>query len=128
MPREWFPYVHSFYNLDGTKQIRRDASGAYDPTKISCEFDYAWLSHQRMNAHHWQHWTLINDEDGTYPLEIPERYAREMVADWIGAGRAIAGRVDPRPWYEANKDKMALHADTRKLVEGIMDGLRGGPS
>ena len=119
-PGEWFPYVHSFYNPDGSKRSVRDASGAYDPTKVSREFDYAWKSHQQWNAHHWQHWVLINDEDGTYPLEIPEKYVREMVADWIGAGMAIAGRRDPTPWYEANKSKMIMHAETRSLVECIL--------
>lgn len=123
LPREWFHYVHSFYNPDGSKRNVRDVSGAYDPTKVSREFDYAWKSHQRMNAHHWQHWVLINDEDGTYPLEIPERFVREMVADWIGAGRAISGRTDPRPWYEANAGKMILHQDTRGAVEAILAAL-----
>lgn len=120
LPREWFPYVHSFYNKDGSKRKVRDTTGAYDPTKVSREFDYAWKSHQRMNAHHWQNWVLINDEDGTYPLPIPEKYVREMVADWIGAGMAISGRTDPNPWYEANKHKIILHDDTRKLLEGIL--------
>lgn len=112
-PREWAAYVHAFYNADGSKR----APGA------SSAFDYAWKAHQRMNPHHWQHWVLINDEDGTYPLEMPEKFVREMVADWIGAGRAITGRLSPRPWYEKNKDRMSLHARTRSLVEIILSDL-----
>lgn len=120
-PQEWFPYVHSFYNRDGSKRNVRNADGSYDPTKVSREFDYAWKSHQLHNAHHWQHWVLINDEDDTYPLPIPDKYIREMVADWIGAGIAIAGRADPAPWYERNKYKMILHDESRAKIERLLE-------
>ena len=119
-PAEWAPYVHSFYNPDGSKRDVRDESGAYDPTKISREFDRAWLHHLHHNPHHWQHWVLINDEDGTVALEIPETYVYEMVADWAGAGQAITGRVDPCNWYIKNGEKMTLHQQTRELLESLL--------
>jgi len=124
LPVEWIPYTHSFYNKDGSKRKVRNADGSYDPTKVNKEFDYAWRHHQGSNKHHWQYWVLINDEDGTYPLEMPEKYVREMIADWIGAGMAIAGRKDPNPWYQTNKHKMVLHDVTRKLVEDILEELK----
>jgi hypothetical protein len=86
----------------------------------------AWLLHQRRNSHHWQAWILRNDDGSVKTLPMPERFAREMVADWIGAGRAISGRQNPRPWYEDNKHKMQLHPDTRRLVERVMAELEKG--
>jgi len=53
-------------------------------------------------------------------LPMPEKYIREMVADWAGAGRAITGKWDVSDWYEKNKEKMTLHPDTRARVEELL--------
>lgn len=50
------------------------------------------------------------------PEPMPLVYRREMLADWIGAGRAL-GKPDTKAWYLANKDKMKLHGDTRAWIE-----------
>jgi len=39
-----------------------------------------------------------------------------MLADWRGSGRTF-GKPDTRAWYEANRDKMLLHPETRLWVE-----------
>jgi len=121
--REWFPYVHQFFNSDGTPRKVRDASGAYDPNAQSLDFKRAWLSHQR-NPHHWQAHISIGDGGNLTALPMPETYAREMVADWIGAGKAYSGKSNPRGWYEQNKDKMILHPDIRTMVEKLLSRLR----
>lgn len=114
-PSEWTPYVETFY---GDKPSPRDASGAYDPTNVSTAFDYAWLSHQHRNPHHWQYWVLPKDDGSEKILAMPHRYRLEMLADWKGAGRAIHGEnADARAWYLANRDKMRLHPETRAWVE-----------
>jgi hypothetical protein len=110
---EWLPYVHTFYKPDGSKQYAETPS-----------FARAWNAHQKRNKHHWQYWLLTWDRGETVPLEMPEVHVREMIADWIGAGRAIAGRVDPRPWYEDNRDEIILHPGTRRMVERLLDELR----
>lgn len=50
-------------------------------------------------------------------LPMPERYVREMLADWMGAGRAITGRWETPKWYMDNRHNMVLHPDTRAYVE-----------
>lgn len=50
-------------------------------------------------------------------LEIPDKYCTEMLADWVGAGRAIHGKNEVREWYAKNANKMILHPDTRARVE-----------
>lgn len=120
-PREWFPYTQQFFNPDGTPRKVRKASGAYDPNAQSIEFEKAWLFHQ-CNLHHWQAWISIGDNGNLTALPMPETYAREMIADWIGAGRAISGRIDWRPWYKINKDKMILHPETRQWIENQLNG------
>ena len=75
---EFMPYVN--YNFGGDNEKENQIA-----------FDRAWNHHQKRNKHHWQYWLLINDEDGTYPLDMPKVYIREMVADWMGASKAYTG-------------------------------------
>lgn len=103
LPSEWFPYVEHFYG-DKKKDINGD------------KFDYAWFLHQKRNPHHWQWWILQVGEGETHILLMPDKYCKEMVADWRGAGKA-QGKPDTKAWYLGNKDKMLLHPDTRARIE-----------
>ena len=51
---------------------------------------------------------------------MPDRYRREMLADWVGAGQAITGRIEALTWYRKNKNNMVLHDDTRSELERDM--------
>jgi len=120
-PAEWSPYVHSFYNPDGTKRRVRDTTGAYDPNSISLNFSYAWNHHEKNNPHHWGYWVVTSGDYGkTEALPMPETYVREMIADWAGAGQAITGKVDPAGWYAKNGEKFLMHSVTRTLVESLL--------
>lgn len=92
-------------------------------------FSLAWNHHQKTNKHHWEYWIPESGHNrGGYadhqPLPMPESYAREMVADWLGASRAYDG-VWPQsrerwPWLQANLSKIRLHPATRDLVNVIL--------
>jgi len=110
LPGEWLPYARTFYAPDGSSQYEPEAGG----------MAAAWNAHQKRHPHHWQYWMLTWDHGGTERLLMPERYAREMLADWRGAGRAL-GKPDTRGWYLANKDKMQLHPATRAWIETQLD-------
>lgn len=86
-------------------------------------FDYAWLSHQHTNPHHWQHWLLRMDDGSTQAMPMPTQYWKEMVCDWIGAGLAITGKREFKTWYSNNKDKMILHDQTRANVEEMLNRI-----
>jgi uncharacterized protein DUF5662 len=151
LPDEWFPYVHTFYAPDGTKQY-----------KESSDFAHAWMLHQHRNKHHWQYWLtvcipshntaiplpetnylvwdrgnaqrIVKRNSGSsewYELQdpvpsdyviadprtpMPDVFRREMLADWMGAGKAL-GKPKVWEWYEKNKDKMKLNSDTRVWIE-----------
>lgn len=125
LPDEYLPYATYFYGgevfgfpygpPDEVRQERLD------------NFNRAWLAHQHRNPHHWQHWVLREDSGKTFALPMPHKYRLEMVCDWQGAGRAITGKFDSQypyaetaAWYKKNADKMILHEDTRKWVEGFL--------
>jgi len=116
MPAEWFPYVEHFY---GPKPIQCDETGYYHAVGIDDIFDRAWLHHIHYNAHHWQHWMLIQDDDEDKILEMPNDIAIEMICDWRGAGIA-QGTPNTMAWYEKHKDKMKLHPKTRILAEDLL--------
>ena len=109
LPSEWFPYAECFYKKDGTKQ--------YNET---IKFNIAWRLHQHRNKHHYQYWILQCDDGRSVPLPMPEKYVREMIADWTGAGMATSGRSSPVSWYMDNAHKITLHEDTRLMVLQIL--------
>lgn len=118
--REWFPYVAFFYGKrDG--QVGAGKTGYYHKPGTDDAFDAAWNHHQKRNPHHWQYWVLIRDNNDPkfLALPMPDRYVREMVADWIGAGRA-QGNTDNWGWYDANKHKQIMHDETRVEVELLL--------
>ncbi len=105
LPDEWFPYARCFYKTNGEKQYVE-----------SVEFARAWMLHQHRNKHHWQYWlnagvtplqqtnilvwdrgtasiiigSHVYNGDGmiSFRVPMPDLWRREMLADWIGAGRA----------------------------------------
>lgn len=85
-------------------------------------FSRAWLHHLHHNPHHWQHWMF---PDGLTPagsdvvdgvLPMPKHYALEMIADWMGAGRAYQGHWDMSGWLVGNLGKVRLHPETKAYV------------
>lgn len=109
-PSEWTPYVHSFYGPWG-----RDDK----PQWVQDDFEEAWLHHQNRNKHHWQYWMLVQDDDNDKILPMPDRYRREMLADWRGASRAYTGGDNTLQWYSERSDKWPsrLHHETREWIE-----------
>lgn len=101
LPSEWLPYVNQFYG-----------------TPNEGDFDKAWLYHQHRNPHHWQYWVLQYDSGAGDALEMPERYVREMVADWLSVSDVLGS--DVMDWYHKNAGNMKLHANTRMKVNVLL--------
>ena len=106
LPGEWGPYANFFYTTGGT----------------GAAFDRAWLRHIHRNDHHWEHWVLRSETGVVKCLEMPEPVVREMVADWMGAGRAIHGEWRAYKWYVENP-RIELHPATRARVEHLLGDM-----
>lgn len=50
------------------------------------------------------------------PLDMPMVDRKEMLADWMGAGKAL-GKPKVWEWYAANRENIHLHPDTRAWIE-----------
>lgn len=81
------------------------------------KFKIAWLKHQHRNPHHWQFWVGIMDSGNEFIIPMPEKYYKEMICDWIGAGKAITGKDNMGEWYNKNKQNIKLHPETQYFVE-----------
>jgi len=122
LPCEFFPYVEYFYGERARLQKEEWDDSRYWPLtqKYYDAFDRAWLHHQHANPHHWQHWLLREDSGRTKQLLIPDHFVREMVADWMGAGRAITGKWEAAEWYKKNREIIQMPDENRRLVEELL--------
>ena len=75
-----------------------------DDGGVKCVMCGEWVSLERFNDQ-----TLA-------VVPMADRYRKEMLADWRGAGRA-QGTPDTLAWYKANGGKMLLHRETRAWIE-----------
>lgn len=128
-PREFIPYAERFYGRGAV--IARGGNGrdATLPLDILRPYQEAWGWHLRRNKHHPDYWVLNTSPDPSVRphniLPMPERYVREMLADWEGARRAGADGAKPstRAWYAEHGASLPLHPETRALVERLLPEL-----
>lgn len=114
-PDEYNAYDAYYY---GTRDRNFD-----DVTK---EYKKAWLLHQRRNPHHWQYWVLINDDDGTEAIEMPDEYIIEMICDWWSFSFKTNNLYEIFDWYwdPDRQKKFIFHPNTKDKVEKILNKLR----
>lgn len=107
-PAEWNGYRERFFS---------GRAGQTDKSADPEAFHRAWSHHWHLNPHHWEHWLTAEGE----PLRMPEKFVREMVADWLGAGRAITGEWNMYAWWTANNDRIKLHPETWGDVYALIE-------
>lgn len=99
-------------------------------------FAKALLHHWNFNSHHYQYWEDRYDHSEHYReifkqsgivqngvFMMPETCVKEMIADWMGAGKANTGAWDMTGWLSKNLSKMRFHPQTRKDVRHVLIGL-----
>ena len=105
---EYGAYDKYFYGKEKTKEVKE-------------AFNFAWLHHIHANPHHWQHWVLINDDDGTNALEMPEEYVVEMLCDHLAFSFRENKLDEIFDWYKSHKNIMILHKKSRELYESLLN-------
>ena len=96
-------------------------------------FSKAWLHHQNANPHHWEYWISRSGHskgvNNSNILDMPEWAVREMVADWMGAGKAYNGKwpdVSNWEWFNQNYEKnirQNISDNTDMLINKIIKEL-----
>ena len=105
-PREWRAYAINFC-----------VEWEERPQWVEDMFSTAWNHHQKRNLHHPEYWVCMSRGTPDKVLPMPDRYRREMLADWRGAGRAYVGWDNTKEWYLNNRDSLRLHPETRAWIE-----------
>lgn len=91
------------------------------------KFANAWLHHIHHNPHHWQHWIFPDGHTPKYSdvengvVRMPDHYALEMVADWMGASMAYTGSWDMSEWLIEHIPKIRVHSKTAEYLIGVLD-------
>lgn len=124
-------FVHRIKNHDISKWSEEEYK-AYDKyfygkektPEVKEAFNFAWLHHIHHNPHHWQHWVLINDDDGTKALEMPEEYVVEMICDWWAFSHKAGKLTEIFDWYKDHRSNMVLHKNTKTLVEDLLSKIK----
>lgn len=89
--------------------------------------EYKWLEHLHRHKHHWQYWVLLDNEGKLQALRMPSNYIKEMIADWLSVALIEHGRKEAIKWvlgwYDERRDKIVLHADSRRELEEELSKL-----
>lgn len=98
-----------------------------DACKEDKGYSMAWFHHRGRNKHHWEFW-MDDFEKGSIPKKMPFKYALEMICDYLGAGRAYAGKgftmESEYNWWLKKKTTAKMHADTFTFACEIMDHMK----
>lgn len=102
-------------------------SSPIDECKKANGYSMAWLHHKGRNAHHYEHWQ-DNFDRGGEPLRMPDKYVREMICDYLAAGRAYKGKEfhfasEWQWWLNKNKNNIAMHPENWKVVNQVLSDL-----
>ena len=130
-PKEFKAYALKFYgsSIDGIypdlesvpSYLKWENKPFITEAEVQEKFEKAWNFHQKRNKHHWQYWLRVNNSTSPkyLAIEMPERYVKEMVADWKGAGKAY-GTPNTRKWFLEHEKDIVLHPKTLELVKELL--------
>lgn len=134
----FFVYAQERNNPDKEHRLGQfkdfESASQYRDFLLKCRmrFAHAWLHHQNTNKHHWEYWiprtSHFNTDPkmrGGNPIPMPTLYMREMVGDWLGAGRAYTGVWDMEDWLSKNIGKIQLHDKTGDDLQDMLESMYG---
>jgi len=88
----------------------------------------ACVHHHNRNKHHVEYWQDINPNTGvSVPIEMPEKYLKEMICDRVAASMTYLGdkyySAAPLEYYESHKYENRWHHMTQEKVEYYLDKI-----
>jgi len=97
-----------------------------DACKEDKGYSMAWLHHKGRNPHHYEYWQ-DNFDKGGEPLRMPQRYAIELICDYLAAGRAYMGDkfsyAEELKWWYNKRKCCAMHPQTKWFVSYVLENL-----
>ena len=113
---------------EGVKYYQGNRS-PIDACKEENGYSLGWLHHKGRNKHHYQYWIDGIDKGGT-PIKMPNKYVKELFADFLGACNAYCGKSftyhNEVLWWEKKKGdnpKILIHPETKETIDHFMNLL-----
>ena len=118
-PIEFWESVRYF---DGTKSPILGA-------KADKGYSLAWQHHKGRNPHHYEYWVDKLD-DGGVAILMPDKYAIEMICDYLAAGRTYNGKnftyESELGWWRMKSGTIKMHSVTQYFVDYTFQLLASG--
>lgn len=91
-------------------------------------YSMAWMHHKGRNPHHYEHWQ-DNFDKGGQAVQMPFKYALELVCDYLAAGRAYMKKdfsyiAEYDWWCGKKKNPIAMHPQTKEFIELMLNQMR----
>lgn len=102
-------------------------SSPIDACKKDKGYSNAWMHHKGRNKHHYEYWQDDFDHGGK-PIEMPMKYKKEMLCDFLGAGRAYYGKSftydkEWNWWLNKKSNPIAMHLNDIQFITKYLDLL-----
>lgn len=115
----WTEFWESVKYYQGT-------SSPINAAKAHKGFSLAWQHHKGRNPHHYEYWT-DNYDAGTTTIEMPYKYAVELVCDYLGAARAYMGDAftytGELKWWRMKAKSAKIHPHTAYFISDVFGAL-----
>lgn len=89
-----------------------------NPPEVIEAFNDAWFHHKSHNPHHPEYWWNVSKGGNAKPVEMPNRYVAEMVADWLGAGVTYGNSLED--WFKEKGHEFTFHPKTAERVALVL--------
>lgn len=104
------------------------SSSPIDACKKVNGWSKAWQHHKGRNDHHYEYFVDNLDNGGT-AIQMPFECALELVADYLGAGRAYMGKdftyKKEYEWWLKKKEKpLLMHPQTKEFIEWSLNCMQ----
>ena len=134
---EFITYYHINFDIMKSRVVEHDVS-KFSPLEYTQydeyfygehnvitqrNFNKAWLHHQHLNPHHWQHWVLRNDDGTTIALDMDIYSVLEMICDWWSFSLKQNKPLEIINFYNNNKEHIMISDNTRCVVEEILEKI-----
>lgn len=126
----WQTFWHdmSKFNPVEFRESVKYYTGTRSPIDVCKEingYSEAWLHHKGRNKHHYEYWQ-DNFDRGGESIRMPDKYLKEMLCDYLAAGRTYNGKGFnfhmEYVWWRGKKAKpLAMHPHTMTVIDECME-------
>ena len=116
-PIEFFESIKYYNGIDSPINLCKEKNG----------YSMAWFHHKGRNPHHYEYW-VDNLDNGGKAIQMPFKYALELICDYLGAGRAYQGnnftyQKEYEWWLKRIEHPLLIHPQTKAFISSILELL-----